>query len=194
MPPAKNGIRAASATASFETGSASSAGGPTLDRVFDVAYDDLNRVAARLVRRERRGHALQANELVNETYLRLAEDSRLEWQNRAHFFAIAARAMRQVLADDARRRNAKKRGGGREHISFDDQLGLRTSRQVESLDLEHALTRLEEKDERMALVVVLRFFSGLTATEVSRVLGVCRRTVQHDWRVARTWLARELSQ
>jgi RNA polymerase sigma-70 factor (ECF subfamily) len=172
---------------------ASAVDGTSLDQVFNAAYLELRRIAGGLMRLERRDHTLQPTELVDEAYLRLADDSLLAWHNRAHFFAIAARAMRQILVEHARRRSAAKRGGGWERVTLTDQLGLVATSQVEILDLEEALNRLAEQDERMARVVELRFFAGLTSKEVACVLGVSPRTVQQDWRVAKMWMSRELS-
>ncbi len=163
------------------------------DRVFQVAYEELRRVAGGLMRRERADHTLQPTALVNEAYLRLADETRLEWQNRAHFFGIAARAMRQLLIEHARRRGAEKRGGGMERVTLDDRLGVAAVNEFEILELEDALTKLGEMDARMARVVELRFFGGLTAKETAHVLDISRRTVQEDWRVAKMWLAHELA-
>jgi len=178
----------------LEITNTSATDGVPLDQVFNAAYSELRRIAGGLMRLERRDHTLQPTELVDEAYLRLVDGSRLEWHNRAHFFAIAARAMRQILVEHARRRGADKRGGGWERITLTDQLGLVATSQVEFLDLEKALKRLADLDERMARVVELRFFAGLTSKEVAHVLGISPRTVQQDWRVAKMWMSRELSE
>jgi RNA polymerase sigma factor (TIGR02999 family) len=142
--------------------------------------------------RERPDQTLQPTALVHEGYLRLIDGNRIDWQGRAHFFGIAGRAMRRVLVDHARRRGAGKRGGNLKRITFDENLVMQSCADVEILDLEDALVRMGELDERMAKVVEMRVYGGLAAREVAHVLGVSRQTVQEDWRVARMWLRREL--
>jgi RNA polymerase sigma factor (TIGR02999 family) len=161
-------------------------------RVFELVHGELHRLAANLMRRERPDHTLQPTALVNEAYLRLVDGTRVEWQNRAHFFGIAARAMRQILVDHARMRAAEKRGGGWERVTLDEQLMPNVASEVDLTELDDALTRLGGLDERMARIVELRFFAGLTVDEVAHVLGISRRTVEREWRVAKMWLAREL--
>jgi RNA polymerase sigma factor (TIGR02999 family) len=161
-------------------------------RAFELVHDELHRLASKLMRGERAGHTLQPTALVNEAYLRLVDGTSLEWENRAHFFGIAARAMRQILVDHARERASAKRGGGWQRVTLDERLDLIAQRDVDVFELDDALTRLADMDARMAQIVELRFFGGLTAEEVAHVLGVSRRTVQNDWRVAKMWLAREL--
>ena len=163
------------------------------DQLFEVVYGELRRLASGLMRGERAGHTLQSTALVHEAYLRLVDDSRVHWQNRAHFFGTAARAMRQILVDFARKRAADKRGGGWQKVTFDDALGLEDASAAELLDLEEALRRLAEHDERMARIVELRVFGGLTAKEVAHVIGLSRQTVQDDWRVAKMWLRHQLA-
>jgi RNA polymerase sigma factor (TIGR02999 family) len=162
------------------------------DRIFSLVYDELRQLAGGLMRRERPDHTLQATALVNEAYCRLVDQTRIEWESRAHFFGVAARAMRQILVDHARERAAAKRGGDWQRVTLDEQLGVAAPHEVEVLDLDRALSKLAEMDERMARIVELRVFTGLTAEEVAQVLGVSRRTVQGDWKVAKLWLAREL--
>jgi RNA polymerase sigma-70 factor (ECF subfamily) len=161
-------------------------------RVFEAVHDELRRAAAALMRRERPDHTLQPTALVNEAYLRLVDGTRVEWQNRAHFFGIAARAMRQILVDHARARAAEKRGGGWERVTLDERLEVLSHREIDVFELDDALSRLGEMDARMARIVELRFFAGLTVEEVAHVLEISRRTVQREWRVAKMWLAREL--
>jgi RNA polymerase sigma factor (TIGR02999 family) len=144
------------------------------------------------MRGERPDHTLQPTALVHEAYCRLIDDSRVGWQDRAHFIGIAARAMRQVLVDHARRRAAAKRGGSWQRLTFNEKLGIAAVSETELLDLDGALRRLADLDERTARVVELRVFGGLTAEETGHVLGVSRSTVQRDWDMARMWLAREL--
>ena len=162
-------------------------------QIFAHVYDELRRMAAGMMRRERVDHTLQSTALVHEAYLRLVNDSVVPWENRAHFFGIAARAMRQILVDHARQKAAAKRGGGWDRITLDERLGIQAAPEVEVLHLEAALNRLGEMDSRMARIVELRVYGGLTAEEVALVLGVSRRTIQDDWRVAKMWLARELA-
>ena len=166
----------------------------TVNRLFELAYDQLRGLAAAIMRGERPDHTLQPTALVHEAYCRLIDDSRVGWQDRAHFIGIAARAMRQVLVDHARRRAAAKRGGSWQRLTFDERLGFSAVSETELLDLDGALGRLGDLDERMARVVELRVFGGLTAHEIGHLLGVTRRTVQRDWRVAKMWLSRELAE
>jgi RNA polymerase sigma factor (TIGR02999 family) len=163
------------------------------DRIFEIVYDELQRLAGGLMRRERVDHTLQPTALVHEAYCRLIDQTRIEWQNRAHFFGIAARAMRQILVDHARKRVAAKRGGDWQRVTLDEQLELGVDADVEVSELDGALTRLEEMDERMSRVVELHVFGGMKEEEVAHVIGVSRRTVQRDWQVAKLWLGRELS-
>jgi RNA polymerase sigma factor (TIGR02999 family) len=172
-----------------ERGSPADAGG----RVFALVYNELHRMAGDLMRHEREGHTLQATALVHETYCRLVDQSRIDWKNRAHFFGIAARAMRQILVDHAREKLAAKRGGSWQRVTLDENLGIVARDEQELLEFHEVLERLSEMDKRMGEVVELRVFGGLTAEETAHVLGVSRRTVQEDWRVAKMWLARELT-
>jgi len=164
-----------------------------IDAVFPVIYDELHRIAHRLLSRERADHTFSTTALVHEAYFKLVDQDRVQWQDRAHFCAIAAQAMRRILVDYARRRKAKKRGGTRPHfpldentIAIDQQAGL-------VLSLDSALNRLKTLNERLAQVVDLRFFGGLTEEEMAEVLGVSPRTVRRDWVKARAWLYRELT-
>jgi RNA polymerase sigma factor (TIGR02999 family) len=165
----------------------------TADKAFEVVYGELRRMAAGIMKAERADHTLQPTALVHEAYCRLVDQTRLGWQNRAHFFGIAARAMRQILAYHARGRAAAKRGGGWCRVELDERLGVAAPSDVELIELDGALTRLSTMDERMAKIVEFRVFGGLTAEEVAHVLGVSRRTVQDDWSVAKMWLAHELA-
>jgi RNA polymerase sigma factor (TIGR02999 family) len=170
-----------------------------LDRLTPLVYQQLHRMARRYLRTERRDHTLQPTALVNEAFLRLVETRDLEWTDRAHFFAVSARVMRRILVDAARSRAAIKRGGRAvraEHttaIDFDDlpTPGADVSTQVCALD--EALDRLARLDPRRAQVIELRFFGGLTVEETGRILQISPQTVMRDWRLARAWLARELS-
>jgi RNA polymerase sigma factor (TIGR02999 family) len=162
------------------------------NRIFELTYDELRRLAGGLLKKERADHTLQPTALVHEAYCRLVDQSRVGWQNRAHFFGIAARAMREILVDHARRRAAAKRGGNRQRVTFDNGIAVERSPEVEVLELHDALTTLAEMDERMARVVEMHVFGGLKFREIAHVLDVSRNTAQNDWRVARMWLNREL--
>lgn len=164
-----------------------------LDRLMPAVYGELHRVAGRYLRRERRDHTLQPTALVNEAYLRLIDQRRIQWQNRAQFFGIAAQLMRRVLVDHARRRTAAKRGGGRTQ-QLDSSIALTSARDVTVIALDEALTRLSGLDPIQGRVVEMRSFGGLTIDETAEVLGVSTDTVKREWRLARAWLYRELDQ
>jgi len=168
-------------------------GSEATDRLFELVYDELRRLAASLMRGERADHTLQATALVHEAYSRLVDATRIDWQSRAHFFGVAARAMRQILVDHARKRARVKRGGGWQRITLDDQLGLSTPPQVDIIELDEALLRLGEMDDRMARVVELRIFAGMDVREVAQFLGISRSTVHEDWRVANMWLSHQIA-
>lgn len=163
-----------------------------VDRLFPLVYDELKGLAQARLRSERPDHTLNATALVHEAYLKLVDQTRANWQNRAHFFAIAARAMRRILVDYAKARNAEKRGGGAPLATFDEESGPRTSGPEELLELDEALTRLEALEPRQARVVEYRFFVGLRDKEIAEALGVSVPTVRLDWRTARAWLGTEL--
>lgn len=161
-------------------------------QLLPVVYDELRRIARRQMRRERADHTLHPTDLVNEVYLKLVDQAQADWQGRAHFFGIAARAMRQVLIDHARRRAADKRGGDWERTTLENQnVGLAVPTE-ELLALDAALDRLDDKDPRLRQIVEFRFFAGMTEEEVAEVLDLSVRTVQRDWAKARAWLYREL--
>ncbi len=164
-----------------------------IDALMPHVYDVLHGIARKQLGRERSDHTLAPTALVHEAYMRLIDQNQVRWQNRAHFFAIAARAMRRILVNHARDRVALKRGGGQMAITLDEELAPAISRPEQMLALEDALNRLQTLDERRALVVEYRFFGGLTHEEIAHVLGVSVPTVQRDWRFARAWLARDLS-
>ncbi len=163
-----------------------------LDQLFPVVYDELRRIAHRHLRRERGGHTLDTTALVHEAYLRLADQTRVDWRDRAHFMALSARAMRRVLVDHARRHLAAKRGGDQAPLSLDDEAVAIESRAETLVAVDLALERLTALDERLCRVVECRFFSGLTEEETSEALGVTTRTVRRDWVKAKGWLYREL--
>jgi RNA polymerase sigma-70 factor, ECF subfamily len=163
-----------------------------LDRLISLVQEEFHRIASRHMRRERPGHTLQITALVNEAYLRLVNQARVTWQNRAHFFGIAARIMRQILVDHARSAARRKRGGGQYHFALDGMPVLAPSRPSELIALDDALCRLATVDARKAQVVELRYFGGLNVEESAQVLRVSRNTVIRDWSFAKAWLRREL--
>jgi len=162
------------------------------ERVFPLVYDELRRIAGYQLRAERAGHTLQPTALVNEAYMKLVGSPGANWRDRAHFVAIAARAMRQVLVDHARKRDAAKRGGDRQQTTLSGvPLGVDIGSE-ELLALDEALDRLDALDSRLRQVVEYKFFGGLTDRETAELLGVTPRTAQRDWVKARAWLYREL--
>lgn len=166
--------------------------GAALERLTPLVFDELKRIARRHVDREHGDHTLQATALVNEAYLRLIDAGNVRWQDRAHFFAICARIMRRILIEAARARLADKRGGSALRVTFDDGMPA-VSRESEFIGLDDALNALAVIDERKARVVELRFFGGLSVEETAHVLGISGQSVHRDWRLARSWLLRELS-
>jgi RNA polymerase sigma-70 factor (ECF subfamily) len=163
------------------------------DRLLEAVYPELHRIASAQMRREREGHTLQPTALVNEAYLKLVDQTLVDWKDRAHFLGIAARAMRQILVDHARRHAADKRGGGVRPVTLDDSLDGSSS-QLEVIALHEALEAFAEVDERAARGVELRVFGGLTVEETALILDVSKRTVDSDWAMARLWLARALGE
>lgn len=166
-----------------------------LELLVEALYPELRRLAGRLMRRERAGHTLQPTALVNEAFMRLVDDARVDWQGRAHFLGVSARLMRQILVDHARRQQALKRGGvGFRPVALDEARDESPAdRLVDVLVLNEVLDRLAGFDPRGARVVELRVFGGLTAEEAAAVLGVSKRTVDTDWSAARLWLAKHLT-
>ena len=165
-----------------------------LDRLLPLVFDELRRLAASYLRRERAGHTLQPTALVNEAYLRLIDQEGAQWQNRAPFFGIAANLMRQILVDHARQRSADKRGGSQlQRLSLTQAERLVKQEELDVLALNEALERLAEFDPQQARIVELKFFGGLTIEETAEVLGVSHATVEREWKLARAWLRRELS-
>lgn len=164
-----------------------------LEALTPVVEAELHRLARGYMAGERAGHVLQPTALVNEAYLRLVDWKDVRWQNRAHFFAMAARTMRHVLVDMARTRDRAKRGGGQMQVSLSDAGDLPVARSADFVALDDALTDLEKIDPRKSRVVELRFFGGLGLDEVAHVLGVSVATVRRDWSMARAWLFRELN-
>ncbi len=162
--------------------------------VFPLVYEELRRMARNRMRGERPGHTLSPTALVHEAYLKLAGLERIEWRNRAQFFALAAQAMRQVLVDHALKRKTQKRGGGQVHVTLEDGVHGHTPPVEEILALDEVLQRLESLHERRARGVVCRFFAVMEVEETAAALGVSEATVKRDWSVARAWLNRELAQ
>jgi RNA polymerase sigma factor (TIGR02999 family) len=163
------------------------------DQLIPLVYGELRRIAAGQMRYEGRAHTLQATALVHEAYLRLAKPGAGGWQNRAHFFAVAARVMRRLLVDAARARNADKRGGGAIAVPDGlDFIAVEAGDPEEMIAIDRALTRLAEMDARQARIVELRFFAGMTVEEIAELLGISSRTVKREWRMARAWLFGEL--
>jgi len=158
------------------------------DRLFPLVYDELRRVAHRQLGRERPDHTLGTTALVHEAYLKLVDQTRAQLTDRAHFFAVAARAMRRILVDYARRHRAAKRGGAQAPVSLDDTMLLADQRADTLVALDEALTRLAEVEERLSRVVECRFFGGLTEEETAETLAVTARTVRRDWVKAKGWL------
>ena len=163
-----------------------------LDALLPLVYGELRRQASRYMKRERVEHTMQATALVNEAYLRLIDVQRVEWQNRAHFFAMAARLMRRILVDAARARGYQKRGGGAPVLSLDEALIVPTEPAADLVALDEALVALAAVDGRKSQVVEMRFFGGLSLDETAEALHVSRDTVKRDWKMAKLWLLREL--
>ncbi len=163
-----------------------------LDKLTPIVYDELHRLARRYMKRERAGHSLQTTALVNEAYMRLVEYKRMQWQNRAHFFAVSAQLMRRILVEHARRHNLK-RGGGVQHVSLEEAAVVGGDEDVDLLALDDAMNGLARIDPRKVHVVEMRFFGGLSVEETAEVLKVSTVTVKRDWRAARAWLYRELT-
>ena len=163
-----------------------------LDRLTLIVHNELRRLARRYMRRERPGHSLQTTALVNEAYLRLVDYRGMQWQNRAHFFAVAAQLMRRILVEHARRHNMK-RGGGAQHVSLEEAAVVGAGRPGNMVALDDALHVLARLDPRKAQVVEMRFFGGLSVEETAEVLKVSPVTVMRDWSTAKAWLYRELT-
>jgi RNA polymerase sigma factor (TIGR02999 family) len=163
-----------------------------LEKLTPVVYQELHRIAQHYMARERDGHTLQTTALINEVYLRLVKVKEVEWQDRAHFFAVSAQLMRRILTDFARAHGYQKRGGGARQVPLDEAWLASSEPGVDLVALEQALTRLGETDERKSKVVELRFFGGMTVEETAEVLHISGETVMRDWSVARAWLLREL--
>ena len=163
-----------------------------LNELLPLVYAELRRVALRQLRKERANHTLQPTALVHEVFIRLVDQRRVDWQNRAHFFGVAANVMRRVLVDHARRHGARKRGEGVRCVSIDEARDVAAANELPVLALDQALDRLETVDAELARIVELRAFGGRTVEEAAHVLGVSPSTAKRDWRTAKAWLNREL--
>lgn len=161
------------------------------EKLLEIVYDDLRRLAGAYMRNERGDHTLQATALVHEAFIRLVDWENATWQNRAHFFAVAAEIMRKILIDHARRKNARKRSGGQK-IELNEAVSFSDEKEFEILALEDALQTLEKIDSRQAKIVELRFFGGLSIEETAYVLNVSETTVKREWTFAKAWFQREL--
>jgi RNA polymerase sigma-70 factor (ECF subfamily) len=163
-----------------------------LDELFPLVYEELRKLAANRLRGERDDHTLQPTALVHEAYLRLIEQHTQNWQNRAHFFGLAAEMMRRILINHANSRNAEKRFGSQTRIALDDIITLSEQRDVNLMQLDEALNELAAFDEKQAKIIELKFFGGLTNEEIAEVLGVSDSTVKREWRIAKAWLFERL--
>jgi RNA polymerase sigma factor (TIGR02999 family) len=161
------------------------------ERLADLVYAELRRIAGNIMSKERPGHTLQPTILATEAWFNLTDHNARNWQNRAHFFAVAARAMRRVLVDYGRRKRSLKRGGALARIELDTPVAMQTDLE-DVLALDEALTRLERQDARQCRIVEMRYFGGLTEEETAEVLGISPRTVKREWSVAKAWLYAEL--
>ena len=163
------------------------------DELMTVVYQELHRLARHYMKQEQPGHTLQTSALVNEAYLKLVDQRDVQWQNRAHFFGIAAQLMRRILVDHARKRQSTKRGGDARAVSLEEGLSISNERIEELVALDETLKKLAILDERKSQIVELRFFGGLTVDETAGILGVSPGTVMRDWALAKAWLRREIS-
>ena len=163
-----------------------------LERLTPIVFDELHRLASRYMKRERPGHSLQTTALVNEAYMRLVDYNRMEWQDRAHFFAVSAQLMRRILVERARRHNLR-RGGGVQHVSLEEAAVVGGRRSADLVALDDAMNSLARIDPRKVQVVEMRFFGGLSVEETAEVLKVSTVTVMRDWSTAKAWLYRELA-
>lgn len=163
-----------------------------LEKLTPLVYQELHRAARHYMAGERPSHTLQATALINEVYLRLIDTRRMDWQNRAHFFAVCAQLMRRILTDFARSRHYQKRGAGAAHMPLDEALVVGSQADWELVELDEALNKLALVDERKSRVVELRYFGGLDVKETAEILSVSPETVMRDWKLAKVWLVREL--
>jgi len=172
-----------------------SGGDPTaVNTLMEMVYDELRRIAGHYFKQEAEGHTLQPTALVHEAYLQLVNVKVVEWKDRNHFFAIAAKTMRQILVRHAIRKKSLKRGGGAERVSLDEGLALSREKTIDILVMEEGLRELERRDSRSAQIVEMRFYGGLKEVDVAEAMGLSRRTVQLEWRHAKAWLRNYLSE
>ena len=164
-----------------------------LERLMPLVYNELRRLAHHYMRRERPDHMLQTSALVNEAYLKLVDHKGMRWQNRAHFYAVAAQAMRRILVDQARSRNYAKRGGGERTVELDEAATVAQKQRSDLIALDDALKDLAAIDPRKSQIVELRYFGGMSVDETAEVLGLSPKTIMRDWSTAKAWLLRELS-
>ncbi len=164
-----------------------------LDELMPLVYNELRRLASSYLRRERSDHTLQATALVHEAYVRLIDQQNVDWRNRAQFFALAAKMMRRILVNHAEAHRAAKRGDGVQKLSLDEAMSFFDEEELDLIELNEALNRLSELDERQAEIIELRFFGGLTIEEVAEMLHISPATVKREWAMAKAWLLRELS-
>lgn len=166
--------------------------GSALERLMPYVYNELRQIAKRHMNRQRPGHTLQTTALVNEAYLKLIDSSRVNWQNRTHFFAISAQLMRRVLVDFARAKQSLKRGGERIQVTLDEQIAIPEAQTTDLVSLDEALQTLAKMNERQSRIVELRYFGGLTEEEIAATLDISTRTVRRDWNIAKAWLYRRI--
>lgn len=164
-----------------------------LDKLIPVVYQELRRMADQYLRREDLSHSLQPTALVHEAYLRLIDQTKVEWQNRAHFFGVAAQMMRRILIDHAKTKHRLKRGGTAIKVSLDENVNISQERAAELIALDDALQELAQMDERKSRIVELRYFGGLSVDETAQVLGISDKTVMRDWNLAKAWLYQQLT-
>ena len=164
-----------------------------LDQVTPLIYDELRRLAARQLRRERPGHTLQSTALVHEAYLKLIDQQRVQWHDREHFFAVASQMIRRILVSYARSRNSIKRGAGRTMLTLNDAGTAGTTSEIDLIALDDALGRLSRLDPQQGRIIELRFFGGVSIQGTAKLLGISTTTVNRDWKLARAWLHRELA-
>lgn len=162
------------------------------EELMPLVYDELHRVAANYLRKERSDHTLQPTALVNEAYLKLVDISSVEWNDRAHFFAVSSNVMRRILVDYARAQKTDKRGGDAKKVDLDEAISFSKEKEIDLLALNDALERLEEIDERQSRIVEMRFFGGLSVEETAEVLKVSKRTIKREWAMAKAWLFQQM--
>jgi RNA polymerase sigma factor (TIGR02999 family) len=167
-------------------------GGSAPEKLLPLVYDELRRLAYGYLQNERRDHTLQPTALVHEAYIRLVDWENVSWQNRAHFFAVAAQVMRRILVDHARRKNAQKREGAREKMTLDEAVSLSAEREIDLIMLDEALEDLANLDPTQSKIVELRFFGGLTVEETAHALDISPSTVKREWTAAKAWLYRRM--